>query len=278
MRELLVPTPEYIKQLYLKNQPVEVLRLLSLEPEFNWDMITELDLGFSNIIQIVGLRVVRNLKKLSMVHNGIRKIENLHWLTKIEYLDLSFNKITKIENLESLTAMKFLSLLHNGISVLENLDKNTLLETFFINDNAIIDVDQIFYMARFERLQNLDVSNNPAAQETRQLIIDRLPKLLYLNGEQITDRERPPSSGSEEQLTDMENAGHSDVDESDFLTDMDGPRFIDYLYREDQTGKLLRKWNSTVRSAFGVYAKEINEHAMELHHTILNEYEAPRKI
>lgn len=151
--DFVVLTPEWIKRKYLEKQQPQVARLLSLEPEFDWDVIADLDLSSSNVTEIAGLRLARNVRRLRLAHNGIRRIDNVHWLTAVEQLDLSYNQIARVENLGQLTALVELNLCDNRVSVLENLDDNVLLDTLNVAHNAIADVQQVAYLRRFDRLR-----------------------------------------------------------------------------------------------------------------------------
>lgn len=272
-------TLEYVKYLYLQKQcSKEVARLLSLEPEFNWKMITQIELNALNIIHIVSLRLLSNLKHLSLAQNNIRKIENLNYLTKLEHLDLSYNKITKITNLEKLTAITFLSLAGNNISELNNLDELSQLQTFFICDNMISDINQIIYLQRFKELKFLDVLNNPAnIKNSRQQIIDILPNLKYLNSIYVTDLERKFINASDD-ANSLKNNNSLDISQESvnlkdaFLYDTDGKQFILHMHNEDDDGKILCKWNITVQRSFEKYKKNISKHAINLCNTSLEKY------
>lgn len=264
--EYLVLSSEFIKNFYLKRQCTdEIADLISLEPEFDWEIITELDLSQLNVVHILGLRLVTNLRRLRLAQNHIKRIENIGWLTRLEHLDLAFNRITKIENLETLTALTVLNLGGNRITALENLDGNVLLETFVVSDNRIADVEQFFYMKRFKRLRFMDVMNNPAAADARQRIVDQFPRLLYLDTQRITDAERPKPRRAGEVGGD---GGHDDeraeIQRLAFLNDADGKRFFDWLFEDDADGRVLAEWNGEVQAAFVTYGKKITEVAMNV--------------
>lgn len=264
--DYLILSSEFIKSHYLENQcSNEVSRLLSLEPEFDWSVITELDLTLLNIVHITGLRLVTNLKVLKLTQNHITKIENLDCLTKLEHLDLSCNKITKIENLENLTAITFLSLSSNEISKLENLDANLKLETFFINDNKIIDINEIFYMKDFKYLRSMDVSKNPGTDNCRRIIIDQFPGLTFLNAKKITKLERSIHEALEDDHRSIEDPVTIDTGKKHlaFLNDTDGEKFMMHLYK-DVDDKILSKWNSDVKKAFTELTREMTRRAMDL--------------
>lgn len=270
-----VISSEIIKKAYLKHEcSKDVARILSLEQEFDWRIITKLNLSLLNIVHIVGLRLVTNLECLTLSHNKIKKIENLDCLTKLEELNLSYNRITTIENLDHLTKLTVLSLSGNNISELKNLDNCLQLQAFYISHNEITDINQIFYLKRFKYLQCLESSNNPATDGNRQIIVDQFPKLIYLDHKHITAEERslPNETNDEYSLAGSEVLGDSNVMHKAFLNEKDGLQFFDYLYDEDVEGELLSKWNSTVKAAFAKYKKQITDSAMELYNTSLEKY------
>lgn len=281
-KEFLLLTSKDIKERYLnKHCTKEVARLLLLEPVFDWKMITEIDLSFLNIIHIVGLRILTNVKHLTLARNKIKTIENLDACTKLEHLDLSYNRITKIANVEHLTELKCLNLAENKISEINNLDNNAQLVSFFIGRNDIADIDQIFYLKRFKDLEFLDVSNNAATagEGARQQIIDRMPNLLYVDAIKVTDPERKSAvrkkskdAGSAERVVNA-TADAAAPDEDAFLYDTDGKQFLSHLFKDDYDGKILSKWNTTVRSAFVRYKKKMNKQAIRAYDASLERYD-----
>ena len=225
-------------------------------------------------MHIVGLRLVTNLECLTLSHNKIKKIENLDCLMKLQELNLSYNRITTIENLDHLIKLNVLNLSGNNISELKNLDNISQLQAFYISHNEITDINQIFYLKRFKYLQCIELSNNPATDNNRQLIVDQFPKLIYLDSKYITAEERslPVEINDEYSLAGSEVLGESNIIHKAFLNENDGIQFFNYLYYEDVDGELLSKWNSTVKVAFKKYKKQITDSAMELFNTSLQKY------
>lgn len=64
------------------------------------NQLTDLNHGRVGVIE--NLEPLRNLKRLYLRWNLIKKIENLETLTTLEELELYDNQITKIENLDAL--------------------------------------------------------------------------------------------------------------------------------------------------------------------------------
>lgn len=274
----------YIKEHFLKNQPnEEISRLLSSEPNFNWDLIVKLDLSLKGVLHISGLRLPTNLRHLKIAQNHIQKIENLDSLVKLEHLDLSFNEINKIENLDLLTNLTLLNLAGNLITEIENLDNNSLLENFFINDNSINDINNFLYLKKFKKLISIEVSNNPATADTvntRNYISCRFPRLNYLNGRYISDQERLSAGVLEPEVmskiksldltqTLADNAAEERSKEIEnhklaFVEHLNGESFIDYLYKNDLDGKQLKSLNMEVKLAYEEYEKTIIEITMNI--------------
>jgi len=278
--KFLLLSSEFIKEHYLNKQCVpEVARLLSLEPVFDWQIVTELELSSLNILHIVGLRLVTNLRSLRLAHNRIQKIENLDRLTKLESLDLSLNRLTDIENLEYLTALKHLNVAGNRISVLNNLDGNVRLETFMVDGNRIMHVNQLFYMQRFPYLWLLNVADNPFTADGgnysyRQLIVEQFPKLRYVDNKRVTDAERPPNV--HESAATVARVSTETL-RAAFLNDLDGKHYVGHLYDDDDDGVLLSKWNPIVTEAFETYKKRITEISLTVYYTSLKKYADHRR-
>lgn len=277
-KKYLILSSETVKNEYLKRHCDEnVARILLREPEFDWDMITELDLSYLNAKYVIGLNMATNLRSLKLTLNGIRKIENLERLVKLERLDLSYNAIEKIENLDRLTAITYLDLSHNNIAKLENMDENTRLRTFHAANNRITDPDEIMYMKRFKQLRYMDVSNNAGTVGARRMIVDNFPNLLYLDGKEIVDDERgsalvPDDLGSGVEDTAVKVTKDPDVLRLAFLYDTDGKQFMNHLFRGDNDGKMLCKWNINVIQAFDTYKKDLYKCAMSVYNACLKKY------
>lgn len=97
--------------------------------------------------------MLKSLRKLTLAHNLIEKIENLDQLTGLNELDLSFNKIEKIENLDALVNIEVLTLFHNKIRKLENMETLENLLVFSIGDNLIEDYKEVGTVSTSEELQ-----------------------------------------------------------------------------------------------------------------------------
>ncbi|VVC41926.1 Leucine-rich repeat,Leucine-rich repeat domain, L domain-like [Cinara cedri] len=265
--QFLIPSSEIIKKTYLKQCSEDVSRFLSLESKFDWNIITEVDLSFLNIVHICNFTLVTNLKYLRLAQNKIQTIENLDQLTKLEKLDLSHNNILKIENLDNLTALTFISLSGNKISKLENLDTISQLQTLLINDNKITNIDELFYLTRFKYLKVLDIMNNPATEYFTPADFEaktvKFPNLQYINSKRI-----PKSMillPENELEYNRHNLSQAPDERQDILTDANGEQFMyNVIYKDDNAWKILSKLNKNVLKSFVEYEKQIKENAIAL--------------
>lgn len=270
-------TPSLIKKAYLEQRfTKEVIRLISLEPYFNWNIITDLDLSFLKLTHIENLNLITNLTRLKMNQNNIKRIKNLEKLVKIEFLDLGFNEITKIENLDHLIELKYLNLQGNKISKLENLDENQKLLSINVVHNEISDINEIFYLKRFKHLRFLEVANNQFGNDYRPIIIDQFSELAFIDFKKITNEERPTDK-SLKNINSSQNPKNvkyfsSKLHNESFLEKTDGEYFVKYLYQGDVDGQILNKWDSTVRTAFEKYHNEMTINAIDLCDTCLKKY------
>lgn len=274
--QFLILSSETIKNAYLKQCDKELSRLLMLEPEFDWKIVTRVDLSFLNVVHICNFTLVTNLEYLKLTQNKIQKIENLDMLVKLRTLDLSYNKISKIENLEKLTALTFISLAGNNISKLENLDAISQLQTLFINDNAITDTNELFYLTRFKYLQVLDTLNNPATkcftladlEASMQLRNVKFPSLRYFNTKRLSDfTVHLPVNESEHslaQLPDDRNKKRQEI-----LNDAIGKQLIYNMFKDRGVSQILSKLNRETKNAFLTCKKQMTNHMNTLYNICL---------
>ena len=100
------------------------------------------------------------------------------------YLNASLNNITAIENLDGCELLEKLDLTGNFVDVesmeksMENLSKNERLRSLFLVGNPC--------MEEFERM--------------REYVISRLPRLVFLDGREITEEERRECERNKDEL------------------------------------------------------------------------------
>jgi dynein light chain 1 len=134
-------------------------------------------LGLStNAIEKIGpgLKELKNLKRLSMGRNAIRKLEQLD-VPQLEELWLSYNKIDKLSGLDKLKNLKVLYMSNNQISNWTEIER--------LANQCPELVDVLF-------IGNPIYTNAPTEQDYRYMMLQRLPKLSKLDGVPVEPEER----------------------------------------------------------------------------------------
>ena len=145
-----------------------------------------------------------NCIHLSLSTNCIDKIPLLprSGLPKLEILSLGRNMIKKISGLEEVGAtLRELWISYNQISTLDGLNCCIKLETLFISNNKVRDINEIKRLCINPGISNVNLVGNPIYEnvnraETRIAISKSVPTLRVLDGELITDAERSSSASS----------------------------------------------------------------------------------
>lgn len=134
-------------------------------------------LGLStNAIEKIGpgLKELKNLKRLSMGRNAIRKLEQLD-IPQLEELWLSYNKIDKLSGLDKLKNLKVLYMSNNQISNWTEIER--------LANQCPELVDVLF-------IGNPIYTNAPTELDYRYMMLQRLPKLSKLDGVPVEPEER----------------------------------------------------------------------------------------
>lgn len=158
--------------------------------------LENLDLTFNLIQTIAGLAScsLASLKILTLAHNQIYKIEGLDSFTGLKELDLGSNSIKQIDytSFPTSLALRFLRLDDNRIRSLVNLNKLVKLQCLQIVSNRIQDFVEIERLRELPNLMELVLSNNPIVRKVpyRLNVIKRLPQLMFLDAQEITNEER----------------------------------------------------------------------------------------
>jgi dynein light chain 1 len=134
-------------------------------------------LGLStNAIEKIGpgMKELKNLRILSLGRNAIRKLEQLE-VPQLEQLWISYNKIDKLSGLDKLKNLKVLYMSNNQIAAWSEIDRLAnqcpeLTDVLFIN--------------------NPIHTNSPTEKEYRLMMLQRLPKLVKLDGVPVEPDER----------------------------------------------------------------------------------------
>lgn len=134
-------------------------------------------LGLStNAIEKIGpgLKELRNLKRLSLGRNAIRKLEQLD-IPQLEELWISYNKIDKLSGLDKLKNLKILYMSNNQVSNWTEVER--------LSNQCPELVDVLF-------VNNPIYNNAPSEQDYRYMMLQRLPKLTKLDGIPVDPEER----------------------------------------------------------------------------------------
>uniref|UniRef100_H2YW49 U2A'/phosphoprotein 32 family A C-terminal domain-containing protein n=1 Tax=Ciona savignyi TaxID=51511 RepID=H2YW49_CIOSA len=145
-----------------------------------------------------------NLTHVRLDREGITAIENLDWAGNVTNLYLQHNLISEICNLEPVAhSLRFLTLAGNQISKLGGLLSLKVLALLDLSENIIcqLDVEQLPESLVFVSFKENECCNS---KDYREKLITHLPKLISIDGEEIseddesTDEEDKDLSGSEE--------------------------------------------------------------------------------
>ncbi|XP_029858085.1 dynein regulatory complex subunit 3 isoform X3 [Aquila chrysaetos chrysaetos] len=176
----------------IEEQCPEDIGKLAKREGINLKDVTELQLGFRNILQIDNLWQFENLTKLQLDNNIIEKIEALESLVHLVWLDLSFNNIEVIEGLDTLVKLQDLSLYNNRISKIEHMDTLQELQIFSIGKNNLTTLEDVIYLRRFKNLRTLNLMGNPLCHDEQYtlFVVAHLPDLVYLDFKLVSDTTR----------------------------------------------------------------------------------------
>jgi dynein light chain 1 len=134
-------------------------------------------LGLStNAIEKIGpgLKDLKMLKILSLGRNAIRKIEQLE-VPQLEQLWISYNKIDKLSGLDKLKNLKVLYMSNNQIAAWSEIDR--------LANQCPELVDVLF-------VGNPIFTNASSEKDYRLMMLQRLPKLVKLDGIPVDPDER----------------------------------------------------------------------------------------
>uniref|UniRef100_A0A8C0BGD6 Dynein regulatory complex subunit 3 n=1 Tax=Buteo japonicus TaxID=224669 RepID=A0A8C0BGD6_9AVES len=191
----------------IEEQCPEDIGKLAKREGINLKDVTELQLGFRNILQIDNLWQFENLTKLQLDNNIIEKIEALESLVHLVWLDLSFNNIEVIEGLDTLVKLQDLSLYNNRISKIEHMDTLQELQIFSIGKNNLTTLEDVsvIYLRRFKNLRTLNLTGNPLCHDEQYtlFVVAHLPDLVYLDFKLVSDTTREVAVLKYEDLTEL---------------------------------------------------------------------------
>lgn len=134
-----------------------------------------------------------NLKEITLHQYDIEKIECISdYCRELQILYLQSNLIEKIENLQHLKDLRYLNMAVNSVKRIEGLSSNEMLEKLDLTVNYITDLMSVEALKANYNLKDLYLMGNPCASYKgyRHFVIETLPQLMKLDGEEITQSER----------------------------------------------------------------------------------------
>jgi len=146
------------------------------------------------VIPIKNAKYAKNTIELHLADRNLQELSNFEKFMNLECLWLNNNKIEKLEGLEKNFRLRELYLHNNRIKTLQGSVSNLInLRVLTLYDNEIRDLDKnLDILEKFQQLTQLDLSNNPVAEEPnyRLRVILTVPSLQVLDRHVVTMEER----------------------------------------------------------------------------------------
>ncbi len=101
------------------------------------NVITQIELVLEEVYSMLGISLFKNLKSLTLINVGLKKIEDLGKLEFLTELWLNENAISKLEGLEKCTNLKSLYICYNELTKIEGLEELKNLENLWLCNNQI---------------------------------------------------------------------------------------------------------------------------------------------
>ncbi|KAI9146486.1 hypothetical protein BKA69DRAFT_1044966, partial [Paraphysoderma sedebokerense] len=181
------PVPGNLQEVDLSRNQISVIGDLSVHR-----FLRRLCLDYNLIKRIDGLIDCKYLTHLSLVGNGISKIEGLDRMP-LRMLDLRRNRIRDIENIATLTQLEELRLSHNEIATISGLSQHPNLATIDLEANFIANLTNIQVLkSNIPQLRNLNLQSNPMCQEKdyRLAVVFHLRQLTILDCLPVSPEEK----------------------------------------------------------------------------------------
>ncbi|XP_058672232.1 dynein regulatory complex subunit 3 [Ammospiza caudacuta] len=279
-----------ILQKAIEEKCPEDLGDIARKESINFNVVTEIQISFKNILQIANLWPLENLTKLQLDNNVIEKIEGLESLVHLVWLDLSFNNIEVIEGLDTLVKLQDLSLYSNRISTIEHMDTLQELQIFSIGNNNLTVLENVIYLRRLKSLQTLNLSGNPFCSEEhyRLFVVAHLPSLVYLDFKLVRKSTAKAAALKYQHLTkpleeeeaqvlalqEVEDAKQKELEQQQaaFVEYLNGPFLFDSLHEEEGEATKLVSLPG-VEELLQAYKEEFVSVCESLYNYGLEEYE-----
>jgi Leucine-rich repeat (LRR) protein len=133
------------------------------------------------------------LTRLDFCGHKLKRTSGLPDLPQLKHLCLAFNELLALPGLEVVPALTHLDISHNSLSTLDGIQPLSALLHLTACFNVIAETDALNDLRRCNsHLTCLDLDMNPvtAAKSYIALAIRRLPKLVVLDGTNVTSLDR----------------------------------------------------------------------------------------
>ncbi|KAL2311488.1 hypothetical protein Nmel_003208 [Mimus melanotis] len=196
-------------------------QLIKLEHLEKCRNLMQLSVANNRLVRMMGVAKLTKLRVLNLPHNSIGYVEGLKDLVHLEWLNLAGNNLKVIEQINSCLSLQHLDLSDNNIAQLGDLSKLTSLKTLLLHgniitslrtapvclpqsltvlslaENEIRDLNEVYFLAPFQQLEQLSIMNNPCVMATpsvpgfdyRPYIVSWCLNLKVLDGYVISQKE-----------------------------------------------------------------------------------------
>jgi protein TilB len=136
---------------------------------------------------------ITTLEEVSLHQQEIERIEHLDkWCRNLKILYLQNNLIPRIENVSRLKQLEYLNLALNNVERIENLEGCEFLHKLDLTVNFVGDLLSVETLRANHHFRELYLTGNPCTdyEGYREFVVATLPRLLWLDGKEVTKSER----------------------------------------------------------------------------------------
>lgn len=149
-------------------------KISDLIPLKNLIRLKKLSISENNISNLNPLHKLKKLEYLYLRNNNISSLKGIENLKKIKYLDICGNKINSIEELSNLTKLVDLRFSRNNVSNLNPISNNISIERLEFCNNLVENLEPI---RNFLKLKSIAFSNNKIAFLNQKLHFPKLENI-----------------------------------------------------------------------------------------------------
>ncbi|CBN77518.1 nischarin/ IRAS/ imidazoline receptor [Ectocarpus siliculosus] len=150
-------------------------------PMLHWSLLESLSICKCGLRELdPSLRLLPRVRRLSMAHNRLSRVDFFQDCGSLEVLDLSHNRLTSVENIHAVLGnLRSLKLRGNLIERTSGLEKLFSLEDVNLSDNRIEDLKEAARLSTLPMLRRVWLNGNPVeAEEGKDYRVSVL-SLLY---------------------------------------------------------------------------------------------------